>query len=94
MKLTFDTETDSVDDLNNILNMLTIAIQKKAGNNANITSNANIQSQQQLNKQPEPEQQKIPNGGKTASGGRVIPFQDLSGMMSNIFSNQSVRRTK
>jgi len=121
MKVTFDTETDSIDDLKNILNILNGVLQKKGAvfsNTSNNTSNNvtnNLPSsgndifnvggfvdaprQEQFvggkyQMQQQQPQQKAPEGGKTAGGGRVIEFRDLSGMMSNIFSNQSTRRTK
>lgn len=119
MKITFDTETDSTDDLKNALDILNGALQKKGviGSNNNAPSDANslpkssdeifnvgnfveapkpeqfASGRYQVQQQPQ-QQQKAPEGDRTSGGGRVVEFRDLSGMMSNIFSNQSTRRTK
>ena len=99
MKVTFDTETDSVEDLQQVLNMLNSALQKRSANSLPKSANeiftvgrfveAPKMEQQSANKLQE---QQTPI--KTAGGGRITPFQDLSSMMSNIFSNQPTRRTR
>lgn len=107
MKVTFDTEADSTEDLKSVLEMLNNALQKRTGGDLpksgneifNVGNFVEAPKQEQFvdgkykseQKSEHPEQQQ---GGKTTGGGRVIPYQDLSGMMSNIFSNQSTRRAK
>ena len=95
MKVTFDTEADAVDDLVNILNMLNTAIQKRTGKQGGSGSNVyEVQRQEQVASNRQEVEQRVPAGGKTTGGGRVVPYQDMSNMMSNIFSNQSVRRSR
>ena len=106
MKITFDTEADSIEDLKAVLNMVNSALQKRAdGNNELPKSGNEIFNAGNFVEAPKPEQmmngkyqqqqpQNAQAGGKTAGGGRVIPYKDMSCMMSNIFSNQSTRRTR
>ena len=99
MKVTFDTEADSVEDLQQILSMLQNALNKRNVNSLPKSANeiftvgrfveAPKMEQPSVNKLQE---QQAPI--KTAGGGRITPYQDLSSMMSNIFSNQPTRRTK
>lgn len=41
--------------------------------------------------QAQPKKQESPKDEKTAGGGRVIPFEDITKMMSNIYSGKKVR---
>ncbi len=100
MKVTFDTEADSVEDLQQVLSMLQNALNKRGANSlpkslneSSITVGRFVEAPKiEHITQNKPQEQQAPM--KTAGGGRITPFQDLSGMMSNIFSNQSTRRTK
>ena len=99
MKVTFDTETDSIEDLQQVLSLLNSALQKRSLNSLpksaneifNVGNFVEAPKQEQFSSNKSPEQQAPV---KTAGGGRITPFQDLSGLMTNIFSNQPTRKSR
>ncbi|MBU2638105.1 MAG: hypothetical protein KJ955_03975 [Nanoarchaeota archaeon] len=80
VQISFDTEKESLDDLKKLIaGLQQIVDERNSGQN---------------HAQPQQAQQKpVQKEGKTAGGGRVVPYEDLSGMMDKIFSS-TIRKTR
>ncbi len=91
VKITFDTEKESVEDLNRLIAALQDLVEKKVkavtlGNplaSLSVTKPAQAQQPQQTQ-----QQRNVPAGGQTAGGGRVIPYQDISNLMDKVLSGK------
>ncbi len=125
MKVTFDTEADTIEDLQTVLSLINNSLQKRSGNPVPISPN-NINNPNNIKKDDLPKSQnevfgvgnfieapkidQFANGryqqeqasqprqqepsGKTSGGGRVIPFEDMSKFMSDMFSRQPTRKSR
>ena len=95
VKISFDTEKESMEDLRRLIAALEDLIAKREravalGNplaSMSVTRPAQVKMEQQVQQQT-PQQQAPPSGGKTAGGGRVIEYQDLSSLMVKVFSGK------
>lgn len=125
MKVTFDTEADTIEDLQTVLGLINNSLQKKSGNtipsSQNNINNPNIMKKDDLPKSQNevfgvgnfieaPKIDQFANGryqqeqtsqprqqepsSKTSGGGRVIPFEDMSKFMSDMFSRQPTRKPR
>ena len=91
VKISFDTEKESVDDLKRLIGALQdlIAKREKAGSLGNPLANSNITRPSQVNVQSsQPQQVHVPASGQTAGGGRVVPFEDTSDLLSKLASGR------
>ena len=89
MKLSFDTESDKVEDLIEVFKMLHSALERRG---VKIVNEEQKKEQQQSNNSQQ--EQHAPQSGKTSGGGRVIPYQDMTDKLSDIFSNQPLRKSR
>ncbi len=93
VKISFDTEKESVEDLRRLIAALEdlIAKREKAAALGNPLAAAAITRPAQVKmEQPQVQQQaSVPAGGRTAGGGRVIEYQDISNVMVKVFSGKS-----
>lgn len=101
VQIAFDTEKESLEDLKKLAMAIQDLIserEKQLGVMPPATSHELRATSQQLQAnsyQPQQFQQPqkpVPKEGKTAGGGRVIPYEDLSGMMDKIFSSNIPKR--
>lgn len=91
VKISFDTEKESVDDLKRLVAALQDLISKreKFPSLGNTLAAPNI-SKPMMQKQEIRESQQVqaPAGDKTSGGGKLIPFQEMGDMMSKIYSGK------
>ncbi len=80
----FDTETESIEEIQKVINSLQDLVDKKK-TNPNGIRHTNIQQQTSNN---QVQNNGTQNNGKTTGGGRVVPYEDMSGVLSKIWSNQ------
>ncbi len=80
VNLSFDTEKEPVDNLKKLVDALQQLIQHRGG-----TSSSPASVSQQISSSV---QQQNPVPDKTAGGCRVVPYEDMSGKMSQIFSGR------
>lgn len=76
VQISFDTERESIEDLKKLVAGIQQIIDERNG-----------KPQNPAKAQPKPTLKE----GKTAGGGRVVPYEDLSGMMDKIFSTSRRR---
>lgn len=94
VKISFDTEKENVDDLKRLVGALQDLISKREKStslgNPLATSSVTKPSQIRVESSPQPQQQTVqaPAGGQTSGGGRVIPYEDMSGVLSKIVSGK------
>lgn len=94
VKISFDTEKDSVDDLKKLVAGLQDIINRREGNqpkplNANNQQySPSLQRPIQSSSQSSDSQQANAQQKKTSGGCRVIPYEDMSDKMSQIFSGR------
>ena len=92
VKISFDTEKESVDDLKRLVAALQDLITKreKSGSLGNPLASSNITKPSQVRIEPsaQPTQTQVPSGGQTAGGGRVMPYEDMSSLLSKIASGR------
>lgn len=82
VNLSFDTEKESLENLQKLVDALNQLIASRGGNpHQNLANVATSMSQ--------PQQQK-PMPDKTSGGCKVIPYEDMSGKMANIFSGRRI----
>ena len=89
VKISFDTEKESLEDLKKLVDALQDLITKRE-KNPNLTNTViNTTSQQRTDniKQNNPAQQAISNS-QTGGGGKLIPYEDMTDTMSKIFSGR------
>ena len=77
VKIAFDTETESVDNLVKLIDAIQKLVDHKTG-----TTSAPRQTAQPIQAQQKSQKQ------KTSGGCRVIPYEDMSDKMANIFSGR------
>jgi hypothetical protein len=86
VKITFDTEKESIEDLNRLIASLQdlVARKEKAATLGNPLTSGSVarQTHQQSHQQP------ASTSSQTAGGGRVIPYQDISTLMEKVFSGK------
>jgi len=87
MQITFNT-TDDVEELKKIFMILQETISKKCGNVNVISAPVGVQ---QVSINPAP--QAVVAEGRTSGGCKVIPYQDMSGKLSEILSTINLRRS-
>ena len=88
VKITFDTEKECVEDLKKLVVALQDLIARKEKDNV-LSENKLQQVQQQTTfNSTVKEQPKSQTSGQTSSGGRVIPYEDISSLLSKIVSRQ------
>lgn len=84
VQIKFDTETESIEEIQKVINSLQDIVEEKKAN-PNGIKHTNIQQQTSNSQAQNNEKQ---NNGKTTGGGRVVPYEDMSGVLSKIWSNQ------
>ena len=88
VKITFDTEKESAEDLRKLVAALHDLIAKKENNsNTNLASSHNISNQNKLGIKDTKEESKKPTVNYAGSG-KIIPFEDIRKTMSDIFSGK------
>ena len=91
VKISFDTEKESLDDLRRLVAALQDLISKREKSaslgNPLSTSNVTRPSQIQVQQSTQPQQQASANG-QTSGGGRVIPYEDMSNILSKLASGR------
>ncbi len=93
VKISFDTEKESIEDLKRLVGALQDLITKREKGNSlgnplsasNVTRPSQVKVEAQAQTQP---QVQVPTGGQTSGGGRVIPYEDMSGVLSKIVSGR------
>ena len=87
VKITFDTEKESVEDLHRLIGALQdlVAKKEKAVALGNPMATNTITRPAQVHVQ---QTQHVPASGQTAGGGRVIPYQDISNLMEKVLSGK------
>lgn len=86
VKIAFDTEKESVQELKKMVTWFTELISRReTTSNNKIQSNPVTMSTPQINTPQKPE---IPAGGKTAGGGKILEYQDLTDTMSKIYGGR------
>ena len=92
VKITFDTEKENVDDLKRLVAALQDLINKreKSSSLGNPMATANIKTPSQSRVEQKPQVQQNPNQdpAKYTGHGRLIPYEDMSGTLSSIFSGR------
>ncbi len=92
VKITFDTEKESVEDLNRLIAALQDLVQKKERavtlGNPLTASSITKPAQVHVQRPQQSQQQNVLASGQTAGGGRVIPYQDISGLMEKVLSGR------
>ncbi|MEK6947740.1 MAG: hypothetical protein AABX19_00700 [Nanoarchaeota archaeon] len=89
VKISFNTEKESLDDLKKLISALQDLVNKREKNSS---SNNSVQTAAPRPQVTQPQvQQSAPqpqanNTGNTAGGGRLSPYVDMSDTMSKIFS--------
>ncbi len=89
VRISFDTEKESVEDLKRLIVALQdlITRKEKAISLGNPMATSNITRPAQVKVEPiKAEEKKVTPENYTGSG-KIIPFEDLSGTVSKIFSN-------
>ncbi len=82
----FDTETESIEEIQKVINSLQDLVNKKKANgDSNSTRQSNIQQQTH---NVSLQSNAVKNNGKTSGGGKIVPYEDMSGVLSKIWSNQ------
>ncbi len=96
VKISFDTEKESVDDLKRLIAALQDLISKreKAGSLGNPLAASNITKPSQVKiESSQPQQTQAPStSGQTSGGGRVVPYEDMSHLLSKIASGENPSR--
>jgi len=81
VNLSFDTEKETLENLQKLVDALNQLIASRGGNPhqnlAQVATNMGT-----------PQQKPVPD--KTGGGCRVIPYEDMSGKMANIFSGRRI----
>ena len=93
VKISFDTEKESVEDLKRLVMALQDLISKREKGNSlgnplatsNVTRPSQVKVEAPVQTQP---QVKVPASGQTSGGGRVIPYEDMSDVLSKIVSGR------
>lgn len=80
VNLSFDTEKENLDYLKKLVEALQQLIASREGKFFQATQIVTAQTQQQPQNAPD----------KTSGGCRVIPYEDMSGKMSSIFSGRRI----
>ena len=83
VKISFDTEKESLMDLKKFISYIQGIIERREGGVTQVQGmNASLQTRT--------EQQKVqvPASGQTFGGGRVIPYEDMSAKLSEILSRR------
>lgn len=93
VKISFDTEKESVEDLKRLVVALQDLITKreKAASLGNPLTSSLVTKPSQVKLETSQSQQQqvhAPAGGQTSGGGRVIPYEDMSGVLSKIVSGK------
>ena len=94
VKISFDTEKESVEDLKGLIAALQDLISKreKAGSLGNPLATSTITRPSQVSMPSSQLQQtRVPTSGQTTGGGRVIPYEDTSELLSKLASGGKVR---
>ena len=87
VKISFDTEKESVDDLKRLVGALQDLISKREKSNSlgNPLASSSITRPAQVSvPQPQVQQTQSVSSGQTAGGGRVTPYEDMSHLLSKI----------
>lgn len=91
VKISFNTEKENVDDLKRLVIALQDLIQKREKvsslGNPLATSNITRPSQIRVESTQQPQVQ-VPAGGQTNGGGRVVPYEDMSNLLSKLASGR------
>lgn len=96
VKISFDTEKESIDDLKRLVITLQDLIEKKEKSsslaNPLASQSVKIPSQIKIEKiEVQQTTQPVQAGGQTAGGGKIIPYEDMSGTLSKIISGKKYR---
>ena len=83
VNLRFDTEKEPLDNLKKLVDALHQLINHRDG-----TSSSPAQVSTHVSSSIQQQQQQKPAPDRTPGGGRVIPYEDMSGKMSQIFSGR------
>ena len=88
VKISFDTEKEDIDDLKRLIIALQDLVNKreKANSLGNPLATSSIIKPSQI--RVETQVQQASAGGQTTGGGRVIPYEDMSGVLSKIVSGK------
>ncbi len=87
VKISFDTEKESVEDLKRLVVALQDLISKreKVSSLGNPLAASNVTRPSQVHVQPSHQSQpQVPAGGQTTGGGRVVPYEDMSHLLSKL----------
>ncbi len=91
VKISFNTEKENVDDLKRLVLALQDLIQKREKvsslGNPLAASNITRPSQIRVESTQQPQTQ-VPAGGQTNGGGRVVPYEDMSNLLSKLASGR------
>ena len=82
VNLRFDTEKEPLDNLKKLVDALQQLINHRNGN-----SSSPVQVSTQISSSVQPQQQKTAQD-RTSGSCRVIPYEDMTGKMSQIFSGK------
>lgn len=87
VKISFDTEKDTVEDLKKLVAGLQDLIAQREGSPQPVQQQSQPKPQSYEPPKPQAAQQMVDK--RTSGGGRVIPYQDMSGEMAKIFSGKN-----
>ena len=90
IRICFDTEKESVDDLKRLVASIQDLINKreKSSSLGNPLSASNIKTPSQVKIEQKLQQNTNPDPSKYTGHGRIIPYEDMSGTLSSIFSGK------
>jgi len=81
VKVSFDTEKESISDLKKFISYVQCVIDRRENNQI-------LNNESSLNKTTNSSQTNVPVKSKTSGGGRVIPYEDMSEKLSQILSGK------
>jgi len=87
VKIGFDTEKESIDDLKKLIAALQDLVDKreKSTSLGNPLGSSSMSNPYQMRTQtPQPQQTHVPANGQTSGGGRVVPYEDTSHLLSKL----------
>lgn len=90
VKISFDTEKESVDDLKRLVLALQDLINKreKANSLGNPLTASSVTKPSQVRIETQQQTQQTSSSGQTNGGGRVVPYEDMSSLLSKIASGR------
>lgn len=87
VKIVFDTEKESVEELKKLIANLQQIVDKRQSGQSNVAEEPLPQQPESFNHQPKKSEQQ--QRQKTQGGCEIIPFQDMDDTMEKIFSGKN-----